>query len=169
MEETWKEISAYKGYEASNMGNIRSMNRKIFQWYRYVELKSKPIKQTIGVSGYMECGICIEGKKKTMRVHRAVAIAFIPNPENKPQVNHKDGDKKNNLLSNLEWATRSENTQHAVTAGLWNGNGKLVLDLSNGIYYNSLKKATESKSLNYIAIKEGFKKGKVNKSTFIHA
>ena len=59
-----------------------------------------------------------EGKKRTFRVHRLVAMAFLPNPQNKQEVNHIDGNKENNSLENLEWATRQENAQHAVDTGL---------------------------------------------------
>ena len=64
-----------------------------------------------------------QGKVKTITVHRLVAQAFIPNPDSKPEVNHIDGDKKNNNMSNLEWCTSSENVQHAVDTGLINNKG----------------------------------------------
>lgn len=66
----------------------------------------------------------IEGKQKRMRVHRLVAETFIPNPENKPFVNHIDGNRSNNNVENLEWVTPSENTQHAVVTGLMNNGRK---------------------------------------------
>lgn len=66
----------------------------------------------------------IEGKQKRMRVHRLVAETFIPNPENKPFVNHIDGNRSNNNIKNLEWVTPSENTQHAVATGLMNNGRK---------------------------------------------
>ena len=68
--------------------------------------------------GYLHVGLTINKKVKQMRVHRLVAEAFIPNPENKPYVNHIDGDRKNNHITNLEWVTPAENAQHAVEAGL---------------------------------------------------
>lgn len=69
--------------------------------------------------GYKVCNLYNQkGREKTVKVHRLLAICFIPNPENKPCVNHKDGDRSNNNLSNLEWVTYSENTQHAWDTGL---------------------------------------------------
>lgn len=69
--------------------------------------------------GYCHVTIYINKKAKRMRVHRLVAEAFIPNPDNKPYVNHKDGIRSNNKIDNLEWTTPSENTQHAVDTGLF--------------------------------------------------
>lgn len=70
--------------------------------------------------GYARVYARVNGKHKGISVHRAVALAFIPNPENKPDVNHKDGQKQNNHVSNLEWMTRGENMRHAKNTGLWN-------------------------------------------------
>lgn len=70
--------------------------------------------------GYKNVNITINGIHKRMYIHRLVAMLFIPNPENKPQVNHIDGNKWNNNVSNLEWCTRSENIQHAFNTGLFN-------------------------------------------------
>lgn len=68
--------------------------------------------------GYLRVRLYIEGRRPTIKVHRAVAKAFIPNPENKPEVNHKDGNKENNRVDNLEWSTPGENTAHAYNTGL---------------------------------------------------
>lgn len=68
--------------------------------------------------GYFIVTLCSNGKRKNKRVHRLLAEAFLPNPENKELINHIDGNKKNNKLSNLEWATPKENTQHAIRMGL---------------------------------------------------
>jgi hypothetical protein len=76
------------------------------------ELKFNPIK-----GGYLICNMFVDGKKKSVLVHRLVATAFLNNPQNKPQVNHKDNDKANNNFWNLEWATQSENVKHAYDNG----------------------------------------------------
>ena len=77
-------------------------------------------KISLGPNGYGVVGYSENGKRKTIGVHRLVAITFIPNPENKPEVNHKDGVKLNNVVSNLEWVTASENSKHAVRIGTKN-------------------------------------------------
>ena len=68
---------------------------------------------------YKHVTLSIDGKQKRMRVHRLVAEVFLDNPQNKPYVNHKDGNRGNNSVENLEWATPAENTQHAVLTGLF--------------------------------------------------
>lgn len=83
------------------------------------------VKQRMNNSGYLRVALSKNGKSKAYFVHRLVAQAFIPNPENKQFVNHKDGDKTNNRMSNLEWCTKSENMQHAVKTGLVHYHGLL--------------------------------------------
>lgn len=85
------------------------------------------LKQQLGIGGYMSIVACPEGSpKKLCLIHRLVAEAFIPNPLNKPEVNHIDGNKKNNNVANLEWVTRSENALHAFKLGLRKPIGPLV-------------------------------------------
>ena len=102
--ETWKDISGYEGiYEVSDLGRVRSL----VQRNRWKPGILKPGK-THG--GYLQVLLCKDGKSKNMKVHRLVAEAFIPNPNNLETVNHKDEDKTNNSASNLEWMTRKDNT-----------------------------------------------------------
>lgn len=112
MAEVWRPL-IYQGqdfpnFEISNLGNMRNTNTK------------KLYKQYINKNGYYQ--VCVSlgsrSKKKVFRIHRAVAETFIPNPENKPVPNHEDGNKLNNNVCNLSWATRSENTKHAFNNGL---------------------------------------------------
>lgn len=77
------------------------------------------LKQQQDNKGYMRVRVTINRKKKQIKVHRAVAEAFVPNPQNKQQVNHKDGNKQNNRADNLEWVTNKENASHAIDHGLW--------------------------------------------------
>ena len=113
MKEIWKEIKNYEMYEVSNLGNFRSkFDRKENEKYR-------EIKGTLSSSGYQNIFLTGKnGKKISCKAHRLVAEAFIENPEKKRTVNHKDGDKHNNVASNLEWATYQENSQHACDTGL---------------------------------------------------
>lgn len=76
-------------------------------------LEEKILKPQINTSGYWTIGLYKNGKRKLYRIHRLIGKAFIPNPYNKPEINHKDGNKLNNHIENLEWVTTSENTQHA--------------------------------------------------------
>ena len=85
---------------------------------------NKYLKGSIKNTGYKMALLSIDGKKKDYAIHRLVAEAFIPNPNNKPVVNHKDGNKLNNCVSNLEWTTYSENRTHAVKTGLSSNRGK---------------------------------------------
>lgn len=104
-DEVWLPILGFRGrYEVSNFGRVRGL--------------TAILKPSINNCGYLNVGLCLDRIRKTKKVHRLVAAAFLPNPENKPQVNHKDGDKSNNKASNLEWATKSENELHAYSTGL---------------------------------------------------
>ena len=121
MEEIWKDIPNLNNYQASNLGRIRSVEHYIksnFHNCKMVKRKGKILKQY--KDNYYKIDINENGKTKKKLVHRLVASTFIPNLENKPCVNHKDGNKLNNHISNLEWCTYSENTKHAYDNKLQN-------------------------------------------------
>ena len=119
-DEVWKDIEGYEGvYQVSTCGNIKSLAkpRKNGNSRCYIQ-KEKLLKQSFTSTGYKKVELYKDGKRKSFKVHRLVAIAFIPNPDNKPEVNHIDGNKINNNIDNLEWVTSSENTIHAYETGL---------------------------------------------------
>ena len=119
-DEVWKDIEGYEGlYQVSTCGNIKSLAkpRKNGNGRCYIQ-KEKLLKQSFTSTGYKKVELYKDGKRKSFKVHRLVAIAFIPNPDNKPEVNHIDGNKINNNIDNLEWVTSSENTIHAYETGL---------------------------------------------------
>lgn len=109
-EEVWKSIIGFTSYEISDLGRIKSKN------YRRTGL-SKIRRQGI-CKGYLHLDLYHNGKPSYFMTHRLVAEAFIPNPENKPEVNHKKGIKTDNRASELEWNTSSENSQHSFDSGL---------------------------------------------------
>lgn len=101
-----KNVQGYNGlYLVSDVGEIFSNYKR----KSGVNLRGRISKKT----GYLYVNLCINGEAKNKTIHRLVAKAFIPNPGNKPQVNHKDGDKQNNHFTNLEWCSNSENAKHA--------------------------------------------------------
>jgi hypothetical protein len=120
MEEIWKEIEGYENYEVSNMGRVRSIDRTIYQeGFGERRLKGRLVKPWHNGYGYYKVSLgsyaAPDGKRKhpTEFVHRLVAEAFIPNPDNLPQVNHIDYDRKNNKMTNLEWCTAKGNMEHS--------------------------------------------------------
>lgn len=114
MKEIYKDIIGYEGfYQVSNLGNVKRLN------YRNSG-KERCLKNYLSHIGYYKICLSKNSKVITVNVHRIISQAFIPNPENKSQVNHKDGNKLNNNVENLEWVTSKENTQHAHNIGLIN-------------------------------------------------
>lgn len=114
MEEIWMPIKRYEHYEVSNKGNIKSLKRIITdRLNREFKIEETIRKQYLHKNGYMTVVLCTAEKDKTFSVHRLIAEAFLPNPENKQTVNHKNGIKTDNNVSNLEWMTYKENQQHA--------------------------------------------------------
>lgn len=109
--EEWKDVKGYEGiYQVSNLGNIRSLTRVIKRGSGDYTIKGQMLKLYLDGHGY----VCANLKNKVHRVekvHRLVAIAFIDNPYNKPEVNHKDCNPQNNCVDNLEWCTHYENMQ----------------------------------------------------------
>jgi NUMOD4 motif len=110
----WKDIEGYEGkYQVSNSGLVKSLNYRC----RKNEGKERVLKQGINSKGYVQVALWKDGKVKFMLVHRLVALAFVPNPNNYPQVNHKHhGGKEallNNHVDNLEWVTDKMNQIHA--------------------------------------------------------
>ena len=112
MNEIWKDIKGYEGlYQISNLGQVKSLARPINNFNQCCN-KDKLLKGGIK-RGYRQVILLKDKKRKYASVHRLVAEAFLPNPDKKPQVNHIDGNKKNNRLDNLEWVTASENMKHS--------------------------------------------------------
>ena len=120
-DEVWKDVEGYEGlYQISNFGNVKSLARIVHSEKRSdYKIKEKILKQSDTTTGYKKVELHKGNeKRKSFKVHRLVAQAFIPNPENKLEVNHIDGNKHNNNVNNLEWVTSSENKIHAFKMDL---------------------------------------------------
>lgn len=110
-----KILNGYEGiYQVSNLGRIKSLDRRVKdnRRERYQNLKGKQLKFTDNGRGYQLVFLTKESKRINKYVHRLVAETFIPNPKNLPEVNHKDLNKSNNCIDNLEWITNADNKRH---------------------------------------------------------
>ena len=139
MEEIWRDIEGYEGlYQVSNLGRVKS---------NYNKNRKTILKNRVNRGRYFTVLLYKNKRSKNFSVHRLVALTFIPNPENKTQVNHIDGNKLNNRAKNLEWVTASENQIHAYATGLQpkpedrDKGRKKVKCLENKIIFKSLREA----------------------------
>ena len=155
-QEIWKDIEGYEGkYQVSNCGNVRSLMYHNTKGIKRISL----LKPATDNRGYFRCALSKNNILKTYKVHRLVAQAFIPNPNNYPQINHLDGNKKNNNAENLEWCTNSVNQIHAYSHNLnqgVRGKGTIVgVTYPNGDYveYSSLKKAAQALGVHPVTIR----------------
>jgi hypothetical protein len=125
--EIWRSVVGYEEYyEISNLGNVHSKGKKyIDSLGRHQNRKPRNVKVRSGANGYFCVDLNANGVNVQETIHVLLATAFIPNPENKPTVNNKNGIKSDISIDNLEWATYSENNQHAIDTGLrqspWTG------------------------------------------------
>ena len=132
----WRPVVGYEGlYEVSNTGQVRSLNRYVKGKGKSYRLqKGKMLSPIKNKDGYLQVNLCCNGKNKMFLVHRLSAQAFLPNPDNLPEINHKDEDKTNNIVDNLEWCDRSYNNNYGtrkdkvreskLKSGYWTGLSK---------------------------------------------
>lgn len=128
MKEIWKDVGGYEGlYQVSNLGRVKS----------FKGVSERILKLHVDNSGYVHVDLYKNNNHRCPTVHRLVAQAFIPNLENKPEVNHIDEDKTNNMVSNLEWCTRKENCNYGtrnLRTALSKGYKLKAIDIVNGEY-----------------------------------
>lgn len=117
--EIWRDVVGYEGYyQVSNFGRVKSVTRQVSNHTGMVTLHPHILKVKLDFKGYARVYLSKNAQDKYVGIHRLVAMSFIPNIDNKPQVNHIDGNKTNNNVNNLEWCTNRENAIHAIKLGL---------------------------------------------------
>ena len=131
--EEWRDIKGYEGkYKISSYGKVKSLKHK----------DEKLLKPSYDKDGYKQVILCDNGKDKKWFIHRLVAIHFLPNPNNLPQVNHKDEDKANNVVENLEWCTCKYNINYGTAKNKKaKSQGRQVLCITTGKIFYSIREA----------------------------
>lgn len=139
--EIWKDIPGYEGkYQISNMGRVKSLSRN----ERFCKRTNEVILRTfLCGSGYQEIILNNNGQRKPKLIHRMVAEAFVPNPEGKREVNHKNGNKLCNEYFNLEWVTPSENIRHSYDVLQNKHHSRKVVCVETGEVFGSIKEAAD--------------------------
>lgn len=159
MDEIWKDIEGYEGeYQISNLGRVKSLPKKCFNGKGYFIKAGRILKPIQDKKGYLNVWL----RKNIFKVHRLVAMTFIPNPDNLPQVNHKDGNKTNNKVINLEWVTDGENLLHAYRVlgrkskrGKEHHHSRGVLQIKDGeviASFDTLNDASRATGINHSGI-----------------
>ncbi|HMJ47835.1 MAG TPA: NUMOD4 motif-containing HNH endonuclease [Ferruginibacter sp.] len=137
----WKPVIGFERfYQISNTGKVVSFHKRNF---------NQEISQRIDRAGYLTVRLSKQGKTSTQYIHRLVALAYINILEDKPYVNHIDGDKLNNKVENLEWVTHAENIQHAYQIGAYSKAGLIIIDTCTGKSYNSIMQAAKALNISY--------------------
>lgn len=143
LNDVWSWIPGYVGcYQVNPSGDVRSVDRIIKHGNGVSRLNGRILKHRINEHGYHMVALYKNGSAKNMKVHRLVADAFLEKDPNRFEINHKDGDKSNNKLSNLEWCTRKENIRHSIEHGLRKPpTNKRAVRRSDGVVFESISDA----------------------------
>ena len=155
MIEEWKDIKGYEGlYQVSNLGTVKSKTGRIR-------------KTTFTNSGYELVVLYNNCKSKGFTIHRLVAESFIPNPENKPQVNHIDEDKTNNMVSNLEWVTAKENVNHGTRTLKSSKNVTCIFNDGSAMKFDSLTDCANYLNITVASVSYCINHNKPNKNGIV--
>lgn len=178
MKEEWRDIPGYEGlYQVSNFGRVKKLDTYLADkngrrcHRKGCVLKPNIWKQKTRLStNRVAVDLYKNGKRKTFRIHRLVALAFIPNPENKPDINHRDGNGENNRTDNLEWVTKNENMWHArYTLGFQNGfKNKAVRCIETGEIFPSTAEAARIKGVDQSSISRAANKKRLKRTAGYH-
>lgn len=142
MAEQWRDVPGYEGlYQVSDMGRVRNRKRR------------RHLRPSVKKSGYAQVTLSKDGVSAYYSIHRVVASAFLPNPGELPQVNHKNGDKLDNRLANLEWCSASENQQHRhKVLGQPGGHPKAVVCIETGQSWEAVHLAAQELNIHRTSI-----------------
>jgi hypothetical protein len=155
VKEIWKDVVGYEGYYVVNQfGIAKSLDREVPDKRLGVRsIKGQNLKNYKDLNGYLFYQLWKNKKSKTAFIHRLLGEAFLCNPENKSDINHKNGVRDDNRLENLEWATRSENVLHGFRSnGRVSAVSKKVVYLKTGKVYNSMTQAAKDLCINISCI-----------------
>lgn len=153
MKELWKDIKGYEGlYMVSNKGRVKSLARKVKGGNNIRTVEERILTPNKTTHGYVQVTLCKNNKQKHINIHRLVALHFIPNddPLNKTEVNHKDEDKTNNCVTNLEWCTPKYNINYGTCK-------ERIRNANKGKQNNGSKKASEKAKKKIICITDNNK------------
>ena len=161
--EIWRPVRDFEGlYEVSNLGLVRSVDRTVrganaMSDSYPINRKGRVLKQSMATNGYLFVVLCKDGKHTHTNVHRLVAETFIPNPDNLPEINHKDENKSNNVVSNLEWCDRSYNVNYGTSLEKRSRKcfkciEQLTLDGQHVAFYKTLTEAVRKTGANKVSI-----------------
>lgn len=184
--EVWRSVPGWDDcYQVSSMGRVKSLERYVRNTSTsFRKLPERILKQDCMQDGYLGVSLSRHQVPKYVKVHRLVAAAFIPNPDNLPVVNHKDGNKHNNCVENLEWCTIAYNNEHARVTGLTPppceefidagkthavASRKRVMLLETGQIFNSRQEAHEQLGVPLVRIFDSLKTGRcIAGTTFVN-
>ena len=157
--EIWKDVQGYEGlYQVSNLGSIKSLGRFVDKLKCHYWQEEKILKLRKRVDGYLNVILSKKGKTKTFSVHRLVAMTFISNPENKPEVDHINAIKTDNSVNNLRWASHKENMNNSLTIAFLSIS---KLGENNPLYGKKLSEETKRKISDRLSGKNSPKAHKV--------